>query len=223
MKLLRSVANTLGANRLARELDVAIVPLGGYSRATYIEPFRWLNEHFLKESVQEWVVLDRDYRSEQETRNTEAEFANLGVKCHVWKKKELESYMLAPRAVSRLAGVSAEWVVEELEEIAVEMKTRVQSALANARQGRERDQSRREQILYGALADFDTLWSHEEGRLDLCPAKEVLSQLNQRLQASGKKAVSAVAIARELREDEIPREMATVVRQIEDDILIGEV
>jgi len=43
MKLLRAVAETLGADRLARELEVAIVPLGGYSRASEIEPFRWLN------------------------------------------------------------------------------------------------------------------------------------------------------------------------------------
>jgi predicted ATP-dependent endonuclease of OLD family len=221
MKLLRAVAETLGATRLARELDVAIVPLGGYSRATEIEPFRWLNEHFLKESVQEWVVLDRDYRSEPETRRTKAEFTKLGIKCHVWKRKELESYLLAPRAMSKLSGADADWVADQLENIAAGMKTRVQSALANARQGRERDQSRREQILREALEDFDALWAEEENRLDLCPAKEVLSQLNQRLQASGKKAVSAVAIAREMREDEIPAEMAAVLRQIEDDLALA--
>lgn len=137
MKVLRAVAETLGADRLARELDIAIVPLGGYSRASEIEPFRWLNEHFLKESVQEWVVLDRDYRSEAEVSRTKKEFAQLGIKCHVWKKKELESYLLVPRAIAKRSGTEASWIAEQLDEIATGMKTLVQSAMGSTRQARD--------------------------------------------------------------------------------------
>jgi hypothetical protein len=202
-------------------LDIAIVPLGGYSRASEIEPFRWLNEHFLKESVQEWVVLDRDYRSEAEVSRTKKEFAQLGIKCHVWKKKELESYLLVPRAIAKRSGTEASWIAEQLDEIATGMKTLVQSAMGSTRQARERDQSRREKVLHEALQDFDQLWSEESNRINLCPAKQVLSQLNQRLQAAGTKAVSASSLAKELRKDEIAVEMVTLVRAIEEEISAG--
>jgi hypothetical protein len=218
MKVLRAIAETLGAKRLARELDVAIVPLGGYSRASEIEPFRWLNEHFLKESVQEWVVLDRDYRSEAEVVRAKKEFRELGIKCHIWKKKELESYLLVPRALAKRSGTDVAWVTEQLADIVAGMKTLVQSAMGSTRQARERDQSRREKVLREALEDFDRLWAKEAGRLDTCPAKDVLSRLNERIQAEGAKAVSAVALAKELREDEVADEMATLVREIEQDI-----
>lgn len=218
MKVLRAIADTLGAKGLARELDVAIVPLGGYSRASEIEPFRWLNEHFLKESVQEWVVLDRDYRSEAEVSRAKKGFKELGIKCHLWKKKELESYLLVPRAIAKRSRTEVAWVTEQLADIVLGMKTLVQSAMGSTRQARERDQSRREKVLREALEDFDQLWAKEANRLDLCPAKDVLSRLNERIQSDGGKAVSAVALARELREDEVADEMATVIREIEQDI-----
>jgi hypothetical protein len=222
MKVLRAVAETVGAKRLARELDVAIVPLGGYSRATEIEPFRWLNEHFLKESVQEWVVLDRDYRSDLEVRAAKAEFTRIGVKCHIWRKKELESYLLVPRAIAKRSGTDEAWVNQQVGEIVMDMKTLVQSSMGSARQARERDQSRREKVLREALEEFERLWSVHADRINLCPAKDVLSQLNARLQTAGAKAVSAVAIARELRDDEIADEMTMLIREIESDIESGE-
>lgn len=200
---------------------MAIVPLGGYSRASEIEPFRWLNEHFLKESVQEWVVLDRDYRSEAEASRSKKAFGELGIKCHIWKKKELESYLLVPRAIAKRSGTDESWIATQLDEIVAGMKTLVQSAMGTTRQARERDQSRREKVLREALEDFDRLWDEESNRINLCPAKDVLSQLNQRIQASGAKAVSPVALAKELRKTEIATEMATVVEKIEDDIASG--
>lgn len=123
-----------------------------------------------------------------------------------------------PRAIAKRSGTDAAWVTELLAEIVIGMKTLVQSAMGSTRQARERDQSRREKVLREALEDFDRLWATEANRLGLCPAKDVLSRLNERMQAKGAKAISAVALAKELREDEIADEMVTVVREIEQDI-----
>ena len=166
----------------------------------------------------EWVILDRDYRSAAELTRTKTEFSRLEIKCHIWKQKELESYLLVPRAIAKRSGADEDWVVTQLASIADGMKTLVQSAMGSARQARERDQSRREQVLLEALSDFDTLWANETRRLDLCPAKNVLSQLNRRLQADGMKAVSGVGLAREIRRAEIAGEMATLINEIEEQI-----
>jgi hypothetical protein len=218
MKVLRAIAGTLGAPSLANELDVAIVPLGGYSRANEIAPFRWLNENFLKGSVQEWVVLDRDYRSESEVRSTRRGFQTLGIKCHIWKRKELESYLLVPSAIARCSGADPHWVEQALAEIVVGMKTLVQSRLGSSRQARARDQSAREKVLEEALRDFEALWREPKNHLALCPAKEVMAELNQRLQGAKHKAVSSVALARKLLPNEIALELADLVMEIEADI-----
>jgi AAA domain, putative AbiEii toxin, Type IV TA system len=215
MKVIRSLAVTLGAQHLARELDLAIVPLGGYSRSGEVAPFRWLNEHFLKASVQEWIVLDRDYRSEAEVRRVRSDFSALGIKCHVWKRKELESYVLSPSAIARCSGATEPWVEDQLQNIANGMKTLVQTGMATARTSRARDQSRREKMLGEALAAFDALWADPAGRRFLCPAKDVLSELNQRLQAEGHKAVTARRLAGDLRAAEIPAEAEQLVTDVE--------
>jgi hypothetical protein len=206
MKILRFLASAAGAERLAREFDIAIVPLGGYSRATDVAPFRWLNEQFLKASVQEWVLLDRDYRGDVEAKRTRKSFSDIGIKCHVWARKELESYLLVPAVIARCAKADQAWIEAQLQEIADGMKTLVQSRMGSARQERVRDQSRREKVLEEALWDFDRLWADPGERLLLCPAKEVLAELNRRLQKGGFSAVSATKLARNLKSSELAPE-----------------
>ena len=106
---IRAIAETLGARRIARELDMRWCRWRS-SPATEIAPFRWLNDHFLKSTVQEWVILDRDFRSDEEIAQTRGEFQALGIRCHIWKKKELENYLLIPRAIAKRAGVDTDWV-----------------------------------------------------------------------------------------------------------------
>jgi len=221
MKIFRSLAQTCGAARLAKELDVAVVPLGGYSRADDVRPFRWLNEQFLKSSVQEWILLDRDYRSDIDARRVKREFASIGIHTHIWKRKELESYLLVPAAIARCCGADELWIAEQLGEIADGLRTVVQSRMGSTRQARERDQGRRERVLEEALRDFDASWAREERRLALCPAKTVITELNTRLQNEGHRAVSPRALAREMRLDEIADEVQGVIGEIEAEIVAG--
>jgi hypothetical protein len=218
MKIIRELASTSGASRLARELDIAVVPLGGYSRANDVAPFRWLNEHFLKSSVQEWVILDRDYRADAEVRRVKKEFSKLGIKCHVWRRKELESYLLHPGAISRCSGAHEHWIAEQLLDIANSLKTLVQSRMGSVRQARERNQGRRERVLQEALKDFDEAWRDEKARLRMCPAKDVIAALNERLQKAGHESVSAWELSISILKDEIADEVSGVLQEIEYEI-----
>jgi hypothetical protein len=49
----------------------------------------------------------------------------------------------------------------------------------------------------------------------MCPAKIVLGDLNERLQQSGRNALSFRAIASQMRPEEIPAELAGLLRRIE--------
>ena len=66
------------------------------------------------------------------------------------------------------------------------------------------------------MKEFGAFWQAPENRLYACPAKEVLAELNKRLQGSGKKAVSARALAKSHVPYEIPQEMSAVLRAVEE-------
>jgi hypothetical protein len=215
MKILRDLAKTAGATNVANEVGLAVVPLSGYSRWGDVEPFRWLNETFLKTSVQEFVILDRDYRSESDVKQVKAKLGNLGIQIHVWRRKELESYLLEPIAIARLSGAPLSWVVDALSTIADAMEHRVAARMLVERQ-RAAKKDHAVQTAERGTADFAQLWKQPGRRLELCPPKEVLTELNKLLEADGYATVSVRQLARRLRKDEIPDEMVEVLSKIED-------
>jgi hypothetical protein len=60
-KLLRLLANAVGATHIEREDGLTIVSLEGIDRADHLYAFAWLIDDVLEKSVKAFVVLDRDY------------------------------------------------------------------------------------------------------------------------------------------------------------------
>jgi hypothetical protein len=215
MKLLRHLAETIGALRVARETDIAVVPLQGFSNWDRIEPFSWLSNELLDASVTIHAILDRDYRSEQACRSVRDRLRRIGVHAHVWKRKELESYLLEAAPISRLSGAPEEWVHNAIDSICTSMETEVFARFAFERQ-KAAAHDHQVQALETAKEEFAELWAQPAERAVMCPPKEVFSDLNKRLPASGFKAVSIPTIARRMKRAEIPAEVETVLLRIED-------
>ena len=64
--------------------------------------------------------------------------------------------------------------------------------------------------------ELESIWDDPAERAARCPAKDLLSKVNNRLQKAGHKAVSAGALARHLRFSEIPDEMTRVLLRIDE-------
>lgn len=217
MKIIRDIAKIAGLTRFANEIGLAIVPLGGFSRWGDVTPFQWLNDHFLGGSVSGYVVLDRDYRSDSETRQVRDSLRAAGVNVHVWKHKELESYLLVPSTLARVSGASPDWTTQHLRAIADGMEHSVGARMIVERQQRGR-RDRAVQIAEAASRDFAAAWEDEQGRCLLCPAKDVLSALNRDLQTAGHRPVSARTLAKRMRRDEIAPEMLNLLSRIEEEL-----
>jgi hypothetical protein len=215
MKILRQLATTVGADRVARELDIAVIGLGGFDNWERIEPFSWLVDDLLEGSVQVFVVLDRDYRPEGACRRVKNRLGALGVKTHIWKRKELESYLLDIGAAARLSGADEELVADEIRRIVSAMEQKVFARMAADRQA-VAAHDHRVQALEEAKREFDESWKDEARRLWMCPPKEVLRKLNSSLQVAGFKTLAFPSLARELRADEIPAEVRNLLERIED-------
>lgn len=219
-KVLRSIARTLSHSKIAKEDSVAVVPLGGFHRWEQVEPFKWLLDEFLEDAVSVHVLLDRDYRSDDVAESVRRQLRRVGVKPHIWKRKELENYLLHPAVLARASGAPESWVVDALAQCADELEDEVYAQIHGEHARRERRAGKSDTtISKEAKQRADQAWRQPSRRLHVCGGKDVLRLLNRRLQAEGHQAVTDRGLASKLRKSEIPQEVKTVLEAIESDTL----
>jgi len=131
-------------------------------------------------------------------------------------RHELESYVLIPSAIARVTGLTENRVWIMLAEVTEELRGVVLGGMVDARFSERRDR----RVTPGPLveecgSEVDQRWADVAWRLEVCPAKEVLSGLNRQLQAERRTAVSTYTVARALYRDEVPGEMAEVLRRVD--------
>jgi hypothetical protein len=102
MKLVSIIASKLGAFGLANEQRIAVTGIGGFAHWPSVESFGYLKSGFLGSTVKVRLILDRDYRGLDEIVALEQLMRSADVAAHVWRKKELESYLLVPTAIARV-------------------------------------------------------------------------------------------------------------------------
>jgi predicted ATP-dependent endonuclease of OLD family len=88
-----NLAKTIGASGLVTEEGLAVVPLGGVSNWQRLEGFSWLAESLLQEAVSGFVILDRDYHSNEAVKSVSNQLKKASLEPHIWRRKELESYL----------------------------------------------------------------------------------------------------------------------------------
>jgi putative AbiEii toxin of type IV toxin-antitoxin system len=157
MVVLRRLAQVLEMNSIVTERGITVIPLEGYSRSVQVAPFTWLCKELLPEAIKVFVVLDRDYRSDQIISSVEQEFVTAGIVGHVWRRKELESYLLTAEPIARLAGVTPEVVEQILDEVASSMEGHVFGQML----------SERTQMYKGSGTDFSVITTEFKREFDL--------------------------------------------------------
>lgn len=216
LRTLRILAKNLGFTRIVADMELAVVPINGYSNWSNAEAFGWLVQDFLKSSVGSIIILDRDYRTPAQVDSVRAKLVNAGLECHVWEKKELESYLLSTTAISRLSGCPVVEVERVMNQLMADMYGDVFAKFNCERQATERSAKVHEvNITAATLADFTPKWANVEYRRSVCPPKGIMSGLNKQLQDNGYKAVSFDALAKKIRKDEVPVEMRQVLQRID--------
>jgi predicted ATPase len=216
MVLLRNLAATVGASALVTEAEVVAIPIEGFSNWRRLQPFPWLVGSFLQDDVVGYVILDRDVHDPAALEGIITELAKLGIQTHVWQRNELENYLLHPDAISRLTGALPEWVHAELEAITLEMKSHVMSRMVSTRFDERSDRGvKLATIAQHCSEEVDEKWLTYDHRIGICPGKEVISALNQRLQAARYGTVNSYNLSREIRSAELPSELGEVLRHIQ--------
>ncbi|WP_083518805.1 ATP-dependent nuclease [Serinicoccus chungangensis] len=208
MTLLRRFAQTLGLLNIAHERNLTVIPLKGYTHWGQVDAFSWLAQEMLPDALRIGVVLDRDYRTDETVSDVLASLEDKEIVAHVWRRKEIESYVVTPSVISRKSGAPLEDVESWLDEITDGMREDVHSRQLDEHIRTEKGPKNHQVSVIGKfLPIFDEKWKDPAYRRAFAPPKQILSQLNAKLQEGEYKTVSSVGLARAHRIGEIDAEV----------------
>jgi hypothetical protein len=214
-RLLRHFARSVGATAFVSEGLLTVVPLDGSTNRARLDGFKWVVENLLEKAIEGWVLLDRDFRSDDEALLLAGELEAAGLNPHIWQRHEIENYVLVPTAIARRSGAPIASVTEMLDIATLDMKDEVLPEFVASRQREAGNKGKAPTtVMTRCLSTLGTEWPDPAFRLAFCPGKEVLSHLNDALQASGFKAVTALGLAGEIRSSEIDDELRAVLTRI---------
>lgn len=185
---------------------------------------RMLLKNAADEAIKVMCIFDSDYHTPDQIKKRKLEAVDKGVWLHVWSRKEIENYFLVPKTIARVIADTAgnrtecptsQEVADRLQHEANALMENVldayaQEFIAENRKGGVPQANRRARELIKVKE------AHDSGRLGIVSGKDVFARISDWSQSEFGVSVSAVRVARSMHQDEIPRELYDVVREIED-------
>lgn len=225
LRLLKRLGSRLDPPSLGSMRIPPLIALGGH-RPEQAKDIAQAMGRLVGSDLRLAVVLDRDYRADEEVEELESELSADFRVAHVLRKKEIENYFLAPDVIERALGARREGgpqsngvdVVELLRSVTDRLRSGTESQClakyvdygAKSRRGVDHATLSKE-----ALEHFRSRWESLDTRLAVVAGKDVLRELNVALQDQGHKALTIPQLASEMTADDVPPEMTTLLRQLD--------
>jgi hypothetical protein len=230
-RLIKRFASRLGLSDLADDINITVIPIGGFSQRQRIEDAAWTFEKVLKADISIAAVLDRDYRSREEIDALVKGVRGTVPNFHILEGKELENYLLVPTAIARaiherlkdrqcpeseLLKISHDWVMKMLTDLADEMKSDVLSQRISNRMRFFGNRTYKDPstIATEAIATLDADWSDFNRRFMTLPGKQFLATLNGRLHRDLHISITGPLIIRNMSFDEIGPDLREILQNL---------
>jgi energy-coupling factor transporter ATP-binding protein EcfA2 len=225
IEILKQLQNTLAPNSSEPVDAIPNMPIGGWGGWSYAVGSRMFLTNALGEDILTYCLLDSDYHTAEAISGRYEEAKRVGVCLHIWRRKEIENYLLVPSAIlrailsnSRKKGeITTEGEVRsELKKIAGAQKDAAFDAISQEVLSENRSQGTKfaNEI---ARRRIDEAWCSTEGRISAVSGKLLLSRLSEWSQNRFGVSLSARRLARELRGCEIDTEASEVILAIEEE------
>ena len=224
LKLLRLIQELLFPESQAPFDALPNMQLPGWSAWHWAVGSQMLLKNAANEEIQVMCVLDSDYHTPTQIDDRKRDADEKGVWLHIWRRKELENYLLVPTAIARfIAGrVGKRTTPPTPSEVEQLLKTEAaalmdnvfdgysQEFIADSRAGGVHQANRRARELVKQRQEGD------EGQTGLASGKDLFSRLSDWAQTEFGISVSVSGVARAIRREELPGELRDVVQAIED-------
>ena len=223
VKLLKKF-HELAVARPDEPLDaIPSMSIGGWAGWPYAVGSAMLLRNAADEAIRIYCLLDSDYHTPEEQRERLADARKKGVDLHIWKRKEIENYLLVPDAIQRMISrrmqidadsPTIEDVVAAMEAEMEKLKDDTFDAFANERWLRDRAGGI-QQANKMARTFVSQSWTTFDGRLSLVSGKAMLSALSAWSQRQYKVSFGPYAVASELRVGELADEAKGVMKRMD--------
>ena len=224
LKLLRLIQELLFPESQTPFEALPNMQLPGWSAWHWAVGSQMLLKNAANEEIQVMCVLDSDYHTPTQIADRKRDAIEKGVWLHIWRRKEIENYLLVPTAIARfIAGrvgkrttpPTPSEVEQLLEAEAAALMDSVfdgysQEFIADNRAGGVHQANRKARELVKQRQES------EGGQVGLASGKDLFSRVSNWAQTEFGISVSVSGVARAMRRDELPDELRDVVQAIEE-------
>lgn len=219
MQMLRRFHDLVSPDALDSLATIPSFPIGGWGGWNYAVGSSMLLQNAGGEDISTYCILDSDYHTprEIEARQKDAEAKN--VRLHVWQRKEIENYLVVPRAIQRIiARTCAEPPTEDeitarLLQIAEATKDDVYDTFAES--FLLDDKAKGTKVANGrSRAYLDPIWSSGQGALHRVSGKALLSSLSEWSKSKFGVSFGVATILGALKREDLPAEVVAVMSSI---------
>ncbi len=197
--------------------------LGGWSGWSYAVGSSLMMKNSFGEDIISYCLFDSDFHTEQDKEERYADATSRSVRLHIWKRKEIENYVIVPSAIHRviILGINESKqppfvsdIQVKIDQIIESQKEGIQDNYANEFYLKNRSFGI-QAANKSARTLLESSWLTIESRISICSGKDLISELSNWSNSKFGVSFNAARIVRTIREDEIPQEMKSIVGAIE--------
>jgi hypothetical protein len=218
LKLLNKLAKIIKLNELFNDGVLTVIPIEGFSQHEKILHTNWAFAKILGEELKIAVLLDRDYRTNEENDDVLKKLNNEVALAHVLNRKEIENYFIIPKAIKKAIDNRIEENIKNgnfktppkynldsiLNEITEDLKENTLTQLLAHRLKLYRRLGKDEAtVIGGANQDFNKGWKNMSYRFSIVSGKEFMALLNIHLQNNLKLTITNTQIANNANIDDL--------------------
>ncbi len=205
LRLLRRLSKICKFDDLFASGELTVIPIEGFTQHDKIIHTNWAFTKVLGEEIKIAILLDRDYRAEEELDSVLRKLSEEISLVHILKKKEIENYFIIPTAIQKVieqkleerivAGTilqNPDIDISKLldiiaEQLKADTKTQIVAHKAKANQKSAKDIST---TITESSTKFEDDWTNPLFRFSVICGKSFFSLLNSHLQEYYKLSIS---------------------------------
>jgi hypothetical protein len=176
----------------------------------------------LGESLKIAVLLDRDYRTEEEISIVKEKLTSEVALIHILQRKEIENYFIIPTAIEKAVlarlpdgvnGINVEQLIHEVtNDLKEDTKTQIVAHKAKYNQKSAKDIST---IIKESSIQFEKQWKEISFRLSKIGGKTFFTLLNQKLQERYKISITVTQVANNMRHEDICKDLNDFLNELD--------
>ena len=202
-------------------LDTVTMDVGGWGGwAIAVASAHFLDQNS-ERNIACYSIFDSDYHTVAEIEKRRKDATSRGIHLHIWRRKELENYLLASAPVFRIIAArspqkhpTVAQIEKQLDAICESLKMPTERALGSEFQKHTKGMEFAT-ASEAAAKQVAAAWATRDGRLSIIPGKKALAQLSDWANRGFGVSLTAINIAREMQSDEVDPEVVKVVTSIE--------